>query len=73
MTGDWHRNLRLAEEVGDEFGGIVEPGIFEVEEAEASLVVDKRVVKAEIRWRQAALVCANRLHPSKGPRRSRPP
>ena len=43
--------LRLAEEIADQLGRVVPPGIFEIEESCAATVVDQRIVKTEIRRR----------------------
>ena len=56
VQGQRHRHLRLAEEIGNELRRIVTAGIFEVEEGEAACVVGQRIVKAEVRRRQATIV-----------------
>ena len=45
---EWDRNFRLAEEVADQFCGIVSSGIFEVNERGATCIIDKAIVEAKI-------------------------
>src|SRR6185312_6238498 len=49
-----NRHLRLAEEVQDQLGRIVSPGILEVEKDKTAVGVRECIVKAEIGGRQAA-------------------
>src|SRR5205085_10538074 len=50
-----YRHSRLAEKIADRFRGIVPAGVFKIEEAEAAVLRTDRVVKSEIRRRDAAL------------------
>src|SRR5260370_31104721 len=48
-----HRTLRLTEEVGDQLGGVVPAGVFEVDELEPAVVHSQGVVEPKVRRRQA--------------------
>src|SRR2546426_12384344 len=49
------RQFGLTKKVADQFGRIIPPGVFEIEEAKPAIHGQQRVMKTEIRRRKAAL------------------